>query len=202
MIDVLLYQAVKHLTIFDVLLAVFVVLALLAQRRRSLIVWWCVAAPLMTTLSVVLSRLGSALYVDHRTYTAIHFGPLDPLAPLFPHSASNSFPSGHSVLTAIIVSCVFLLSRRWSIPFVVLGLLDDWIRVGVSAHRAIDIVGGWMFVGIGTALAIPVGAVLAAMVLPALTNAGPQSRRLRRKGRARLEQFVELLGRRGRAANP
>ncbi|MGI8968673.1 MAG: phosphatase PAP2 family protein [Chloroflexota bacterium] len=177
MIDALLYQAVKHLTTFDALLALVVILTLLGHRRQSLVVWWGISAALTVIFSLVFSRLGSALYVDHRTYTAVHFGPLAPLSPLFPHSAHNSFPSGHSVLTALIVAIVFLLNRRWAIPFVVLGLLDDWVRVGLSAHRAIDIGGGWVFVAIATALAIPTGAVIAAVLLPLASTAGPASMR-------------------------
>lgn len=164
--DTLIDYATKHLTIFDAGLAIVVVSTLLLQRPRRLRLWWGLTMLLMAGLTMVLSRIATMLYQDPRQFTAVHLSPLTPFVPFLPHLARNSFPSGHAVLTGLIVASVLFVSTRWTVPFVIMGILDVWVRVGMGAHQAIDILGGWAVVAIATAVAFPAAAIVTAIVLP------------------------------------
>src|SRR5947209_13478504 len=128
----MLELAVKHLTIFNAGLVALVLVGLLLRRRHATVVWWALSTALMITFSFLFSRAGSLVYHDPRSVTAVHLKPLAPLVPFLPHLEHNSFPSSHAIFAAMIVSMVLFLSRRWALPFVILGVLDTWVRMGVG----------------------------------------------------------------------
>lgn len=172
---------IGHLTVFEVFLLVPVLVLTLYRCRHAFVVCWAITTALMVLFSLLLSRLGSTLYQDPRPTTIIHLKVLTPLKPFLPHLVDNSFPSGHAVLAAVIVAAVLLVSRRWALPFVVLGILVNWARVGGGIHHTIDVVGGWAIVAIATLLAIALGTVITAVLLPrippSLTAEGLRLRR-------------------------
>ena len=162
--------AVKHLTILDAGLAAIVLVGLLLPRRHATLVWWALSSALMVAFSFLFSRVGNLVYDDPRSVTAVHLKPLAPLVPFLPHLEHNSFPSSHAVFAAVIVSMVLFLSPRWTIPFVILGALDTWARVGLGPHQVVDIAGGWLIVALATLVAFVVGSIIAAVVLPAIPS--------------------------------
>lgn len=156
--DLVIFAA-QHLMTVDAVLAVVVVLGILSRRRHANIVWWAVTFVFMLVLSFAVSRLVGAIYVDPRPFVVGHY------KPLLPHTANNGFPSGYATAAAVIVFAVLLLSRRWSIPFLILAMLIDWARVGVGLQHTIDIVGAWIIVALSTVIAFWIGALLSAIVL-------------------------------------
>lgn len=172
---------VRHLTIFDALLLLPVLVIILYRRRHAFIVCWGITTALMLLLSFALSRLSSLLYRDPRPATVVHLQALTPLKPFLPHFMDNSFPSGHAVLTAAIVATVMLVSRRWSIPFIILGILVNWAREGGGINHTIDVAGGWLIVGVSALIAVALGTVITAVVLPKIPASYTAERfRLRR----------------------
>ncbi len=146
--------AAKYLVFLDALIALAAVIWLLRQRPRSQAVRWFIATVIMLVLSYVFAKIGAALYSDPRPFTVDH------VKPLISHAADNGFPSDHALLAAAIVGAVLLLSPTWSIPFVILGILVDWARVGSGIHHVLDVIGSSVFVAIalliGIALAGPI----------------------------------------------
>ncbi len=64
------------------------------------------------------------------------------IAPLFPHSADNGFPSEHVLFALIIASVVFAYNRKLGVILVILGLIVGSARVIANVHHPIDIIGG------------------------------------------------------------
>src|SRR5207302_9156851 len=109
-----------------------------------------------------LFRIANALIVDPRPFVEGHF------RPLLPHTPNNGFPSGYGLMSADVVVGILFLSRRWVVPFVVLAVLIDWARVGVGIQHVIDIVGGCAVAGLAGMLALAIGPVISALLLPAI----------------------------------
>jgi undecaprenyl-diphosphatase len=156
--------AAQHLTYVDVGLAALVLAGLLYRRRHATVVYWIIASGLMLTLSLVFSRIGSALYTDPRPFVEGHF------QPLLPHTANNGFPPGHAVLAAAVVAAVLFLSWKWAIPYVILAFLIDWARVGVGIVHVMDIASAWGFVALASLIAFAIGPVTTAILLPSIPS--------------------------------
>ncbi|GAC1445735.1 MAG: hypothetical protein NVSMB52_08030 [Chloroflexota bacterium] len=160
--------AIQRVTTFEVILAVVVLAFLLYRHRHAFVVYWTVTMSLTVVFSFVLSRASGIVYSDPRPDTVIHLKPLLPFESFLPHVAGNSFPSGHAMLTALIVVAVLLVSKRWSIPFILLGLIVNRVRVGGGSHHLIDIAGSFLMVGISVLVAMILGSVIAAVLLPSI----------------------------------
>lgn len=146
--------AAKYLVFLDALLALAVVIWLLRARSRPQVGRWLIATVIMLVLSYVFAKIGAAIYSDPRPFT------IDHVKPLIPHAPDNGFPSDHALLAAAIVAAALFLSPVWSIPFIILGILVDWARVGSGIHHVVDVIGSSVFVLIamliGLALAGPI----------------------------------------------
>jgi undecaprenyl-diphosphatase len=164
--------AAKYLVFLDALLALAAVAWLLRTRSRPDAVRWLIATVIMLVLSYVFAKIGAAIYNDPRPFTVDH------VKPLISHAPDNGFPSDHALLAAAIVAAVLMLSPAWSIPFVILGILVDWARVGSGIHHVVDVLGSAVFVLIamliGLALAGPIYRAIAPR-LPAEWSEGPVS---------------------------
>lgn len=162
--------AAKYLVFIDALLALVAVIWLLQSRSRPRAVRWLIATVIMLVLSYVFAKIGAAIYSDPRPFTVDH------VKPLISHAADNGFPSDHALLAAAIVAAVLMLSPAWSIPFVILGILVDWARVGTGVHHVVDVLGSAVFVIIamliGLALAGPIYRAIAPR-LPTEWSEGP-----------------------------
>ncbi|MDQ2743206.1 MAG: phosphatase PAP2 family protein [Chloroflexota bacterium] len=138
----------KYLVFLDGLLALAVIAWLLARRPRADAVRWAIAILLLLFLSFVFATIGAAVYSDPRPFSVDH------VKPLIPHAADNGFPSDHALLAAAIVAAVLIIAPLWTAPFVVLGVLVDWARVGAGIHHVSDVVGSVVFVAIATLIAV------------------------------------------------
>lgn len=146
--------AAKYLVFIAALLAAAFLAVRLWQQPRLWLLEWVLAAGLLIVISYALALLGAALYNDPRPFTTSH------VAPLIPHAADNGFPSDHALLAAALVALVALVDFWWALLFVVLAVLSDWARVGAGIHHVVDVVGGSVFVVIGTAVAFTIARVL------------------------------------------
>ena len=64
------------------------------------------------------------------------------IAPLFPHSADNGFPSEHVLFAIVIASVIFAYNRKLGIILAILGLVVGSARVLANVHHPIDVIGG------------------------------------------------------------
>ena|SRR5947209_6957622 len=161
--DVTLFAA-QHLVFADAILAALVVAGLLYRRHHAAVVCWAITVVTMLSISLVLFRIFDALFFDPRPFAVGHYH------PLLAHTANNGFPSGYALLSAAIVSAVQFANRKWAVPFIILGLLVGWARVGVGIHHVIDIAGSWGIVTLASLIAFMVGPLAAAILLPAIPS--------------------------------
>lgn len=64
------------------------------------------------------------------------------IAPLFPHSIDNGFPSEHVLLAIVVAGVVFAYNRKLGVILAILGLVVGSARVIANVHHPIDIIGG------------------------------------------------------------
>jgi len=150
--------AAQYLVFIDAVLALGILAWLLYRRPRSAVTRWIVAALIMVVLSYGLAKIGAAIYNDPRPFTQDH------VKPLLSHAPDNGFPSDHALLAAAIVAAVLLVSPLWALPFVVLGVLVDWARVGAGIHHVQDVVGSSLFVLLATIVALLVAPPIVAQL--------------------------------------
>lgn len=148
--DSLTIFAASKLVYIDAVLAVIAVLYLLARRPADLWVRWAVAIVITAVVSGVLALIASHVISDPRPFTTDH------VKPLISHSADNGFPSDHALLAAVIVAALLLIDPLWAIPFVILGVLVDWARVGAGIHHVQDVLGSSVIVAIGLLVALAI----------------------------------------------
>lgn len=154
--------AASYLIFLDAVLALGVLAWLWFRRPQPSMVGWALTVAIMLVLSLLFSRIGAGIHADPRPFT------LDHVKPLISHPADNGFPSDHALLAAAIVAAVLLASPAWSVPFVVLGFLVDWARVGAGLHHVEDVVGSTLFVLLATVVAWLLAPPLAERLTPHL----------------------------------
>lgn len=67
--------------------------------------------------------------------------------PLFPHVASNGFPSEHVLFAITIAGTVFIYNKKLGILLAALALLVGFGRIFANVHHPVDIFGG-LIIGI------------------------------------------------------
>ena len=139
----LIVVTAQYALFLSLVIAGAVWLRLPRRQKWELDVWAIVGG----ALTLVLIKVGGALYVDQRPFVTQH------LAPLFPHAADNGFPSDHTAASMFLAVCVLFYSRRWGSVLVVISVLIGVARIAAHVHRPIDILG---------AMAIAVAAALSA----------------------------------------
>lgn len=128
--------------ILSILVAFIVWLRLPLRQKLELLV----AGLIGGALCFALIKLGGALYYDPRPFVTEH------VAPLFPHSDDNGFPSDHTVLTMLVGMCVFVVSRRWGLVLIALSLLAGVARVLAHVHSPVDILGAVAMAAVAAAV--------------------------------------------------
>jgi membrane-associated phospholipid phosphatase len=147
--------AAKYLILIDAAAAGLLILYTLYYRPRTEWLRWTVTAGLILVISVILAQLAGMAYNDPRPFT------MDHVRPLIAHGNDNGFPSDHALLAAAIVAVVALLDLRLCLPFVVLGFLVDWARVGAGIHHVVDVVGSSLIVAVAVLIALLVAPAIA-----------------------------------------
>jgi len=140
---ILLFVA-KYLFLIVGLLAFAYWLKAPKKEKVRLIVFGAIAA----IVTMVLVKVGAALYFDPRPFVTHH------VVPLYPHGADNGFPSDHTVLTAFIALTIFSSSKRIGITLLVMSVLIGLSRILGHIHSPIDIIGSLLFALAGYGAAI------------------------------------------------
>lgn len=163
--DITIFAA-KDLVFIDAVLALLVVGFLLYRRPPEDVMRWGAAFVIAVILGIILAVIGSAVISDPRPFTQDH------VRPLIPHAPDNGFPSDHALLAAAIVAAVLLIDPLWTLPFVVLGFLVDWARVGAGIHHVEDVLGSSLILAVGTAVGYLVAPALVRLLSPYLRRTG------------------------------
>lgn len=93
-------------------------------------------------------------------------------------AASNSFPSHHALLAALIVSGVAFVCPRRAIPFVGATVICGWALVLYQSHYIIDVLVSWLLVVTGAGAAMVLTRLLSRSAFPLLVQ-GPEAPRHR-----------------------
>lgn len=99
-------------------------------------------------ISLLLAKLGSHLYNDPRPFVQGHF------TPLLHHAADNGFPSDHTLLAAFLGWVTLKYSRKLGLGLLVVAALIGGARMAGGVHHLSDVVGSFVFAGVGCWLAI------------------------------------------------
>ncbi len=94
-------------------------------------------------ITVILMKVGAALYYDPRPFVTQH------VTPLYPHGPDNGFPSDHTILAAAIATILYSSSKHLGLVVLALAFLIGLARVVGHIHSPIDIVGSFVFALIG-----------------------------------------------------
>lgn len=140
--EILLFAA-KYLYLLIVLAAFIYWLTVSKQEKLRLVAFGAVAA----IVTIVLVKIGAALYYDPRPFVSQH------ISPLYPHAADNGFPSDHTVFTAFIALTIFSSTKRIGLFLLFLSVVVGTARVIGHIHSPIDIVGSLVFALIGYGVA-------------------------------------------------
>lgn len=136
--EILLFTA-KYLYLVVGLIAVIYWLTVSKQEKVRLVIFGVVTA----LVAFALVKIGAAIYYDPRPFTLLN------VVPLYPHSLDNGFPSDHTVLTAVIALVIFSASKRLGLLLLFLALCIGISRVVGNIHHPVDILGSFVFAGIG-----------------------------------------------------
>ncbi len=93
---------------------------------------------------IILTEAIRALWFRPRPFAELGF------SPLFEHSASSSFPSGHTALYFALAGVVFCFNKKAGTAFFTAALLIGLARVFAGVHWPSDVAGG-AFLGIVSA---------------------------------------------------
>lgn len=112
-----------------------------AKDQKAVGIFAAISLP----LTLLIGRVASLLYHDPRPFVTGHF------TPLIAHSASNGFPSDHTLLAAAVACVIWRFDRRFGTGLFGLAVLIGLSRVFVGVHHLQDIIGA-IGIAIGAAI--------------------------------------------------
>ena len=115
----------------------------LKGRRREFAIIFVLGG----VVSLLLAKLGSHLYTDPRPFVQGHF------TPLIGHTNDNGFPSDHTLLASFVGWLVLAYDRRWGWALLLVAALIGAARMAAGVHHLSDIIGSFVFAGLGWAAA-------------------------------------------------
>lgn len=154
-------------------MAVLVVVGELRTEPATTAYRWLIQAAMTFVVSTGLFVVAHALIYSPPAWRN------EPGAIYQPGSAaSNSFPSHHALLAALIVSGVAFVCPRRAIPFLGAAVVCGWALVLYQAHYVIDVLFSWLLVVTGAGAAMVLTRLLSRTAFPLLPQ-GPEARRHR-----------------------
>lgn len=134
----------KYFIFFSLLLTFWVFIEQPKKKKKEFIILGLVGA----IASVVLAKIGAHFFYDTRPFVAGHF------TPYFSHPSDNGFPSDHTLLASFLMYLSFRYSKKFASALLVLAILVGLARVQAGVHHLADIIGSFIFAGIGMAIAL------------------------------------------------
>ncbi len=132
----------QYFVAIPVLVFIYVLWRSKSYERKQLLI----TLVLGTLVTVLLAKLGSAVYNDPRPFVR------DGVTPLFSHAPDNGFPSDHTTYSTLIAWAVFTRSKVFGGILLVVALLVGGSRVMAGVHHGWDIAGGFAIATLGFCL--------------------------------------------------
>lgn len=114
-------------------------------------------AAAVLTGGATLLAVGIGQVIGHAVERARPYAAMADVHVLVNRSTDFSFPSDHATMAGAVAVGLFLASRRWGVPALVLGLLMAATRVYVGAHYPGDVLAGFALGGAVAAALVLVG---------------------------------------------
>lgn len=103
-----------------------------APTRKAVLVIGMISS----VLALIVDKVLNQVIVSPRPFVA------ENIAPLFPHVASNGFPSEHALFAMVIACTIFLYNKKIGALLFTFTLGIGVARVLANVHHPIDILGG------------------------------------------------------------
>jgi len=103
------------------------------RRPHGLLPWFALG----TAAAVGLDLLGGHMLFDQRPFARLG------VAPLFPHSVDNGFPSDHSAVAAFLAAVLCFIDAPAAAIAIVTAVAIGVARMYALVHWPIDIIAGW-----------------------------------------------------------
>lgn len=134
----------KYFIFLSLLLTFWVFIEQPKKKKKEFVILGLVGA----IASVLLAKIGAHFFYDTRPFAAGHF------TPYFSHPNDNGFPSDHTLLASFLMYLSFRYSKKFASALLVLAVLVGLARVQAGVHHLIDIIGSFIFAGLGMAIAL------------------------------------------------
>lgn len=131
MLNFLIIIGAKYLVFVVVFIAFVYAINQDESERKKLILLAVISFP----TAYVMAKIGSLLYYDPRPFVMGDFAPLIYSVP------DNGFPSGHTLISALIASIAYFGSQRLGVALFILALIVSLSRVLAGVHSFVDILG-------------------------------------------------------------
>ncbi|KKR45012.1 MAG: Bacitracin transport permease protein BCRC [Parcubacteria group bacterium GW2011_GWA2_40_14] len=89
-----------------------------------------------SVIALIADKVLNQIIVSPRPFV------VENITPLFPHVASNGFPSEHALFAMVIASTIFLHNKKLGSVLIVLTLGIGVARILANVHYPVDIFGG------------------------------------------------------------
>ncbi len=140
-------EVVKIVAKYFIVLSLVGTLVLLLRLKPASRKQYIAVLVLGGAIAGLLAFIGSQLYHNPRPFIQGGF------TPLLPHDNDNGFPSDHTLLAATLGWAALVFSRKMGITLLVLAALIGASRMAAGLHHFIDVIGGFVFAGVGVWLA-------------------------------------------------
>lgn len=132
MLDQIIIFCAQYLPFLIIGIAVIFFARLEKSRRISALVLFATSSG----IAFIADKILNCLIESPRPFM------VNDIAPLFPHSADNGFPSEHVLFAMVIAGVVFAYNRKLGVILAILGLIVGSARVIANVHHPIDVIGG------------------------------------------------------------
>lgn len=133
----------KYFIVLSALIALYVWLRLSTNDKKRFIIQGIIGG----IIALILAEVGKHIYNDPRPFVVGHF------TPYFSHGTDNGFPSDHTLLTSFLGFLVICYRKNIGWILLVIAALIGAARVIAGVHHVVDIIGAFVFAGIGALIA-------------------------------------------------
>lgn len=127
------------------------------------------AAAILTGGAALLA-VGIGQVIGHAVERARPYSAMADVHILVKRSTDFSFPSDHATMAGAVAIGLFLATRRWGVPALVLGVLMAATRVYVGAHYPGDVLAGFVLGGAVAAALVRAGSKPLGLLLARLAR--------------------------------
>ncbi len=97
---------------------------------------------LSSVLALIADKVLNQIIVSPRPFV------VENITPLFPHVASNGFPSEHALFAMVITCTIFLYNKKIGVLLFVLTLGIGVARILANVHHPVDILGAFIIAAV------------------------------------------------------